>query len=280
MKLQTQAQSEAQNTPSLQAVLFDVDGTLADTELEGHRVAFNQAFKEFALDWHWSPELYGELVAAVAGGKERILFYAKTRHPELFNRSDLDTWLAALHERKSAIYSEIVMSGAIPLRPGVSRLFDELRESGIRIAVATTTAPSSLNSLIKANLELDISSLFDVVGAGDQVANKKPSPDIYQWTLQQLNLPPENCLAIEDSHIGLTAARAAGLATVITVSKYTGEDNFQGALSVVSDLGEPDQPALHLDGLPLAGKCVDLAQLLEWHRQHTTPLLKSTTHPG
>lgn len=261
--------SERDHVP-LQAVIFDVDGTLADTELDGHRVAFNRAFDEFGLDWHWSPEGYGELLA-VTGGKERIRHYAKTHAPELLGQVDIDTWVARLHQLKSEIYSRLVLAGAIPLRPGIARLIHELREAGTRIAVATTTTPSSLRSLISVNFRHEMMSLFEVIGAGDVVAHKKPAPDIYQWVLRQMNLPPEACLAIEDSHAGLLAARAAGLPTLITVNSYTAGQNFSGALSVISDLGEPHAPARNLDGLPLDGQFVDLAQLRVWHQQRPKP---------
>ncbi len=268
MNPENQQDIAAHDTPPLQAVIFDVDGTLAETELNGHRVAFNRAFEEFNIEWHWTPELYGELLKKTAGGKERIRYYAETHAPELLGRIDLDTWVARLHHLKSEIYSGLVLGGAIPLRPGVARLIDELRYSGIRLAIATTTTPSSLQSLIMANFNYDMMSLFEVIGAGDLVANKKPAPDIYQWVLKQMKLPPEACLVIEDSLLGFKAAKATGLPTLITVSTYAGNYVFDGALSVVSDLGEPDAPAHHIAGLPLAGPCVDLAQLRAWHQQY------------
>lgn len=256
------------NISHLQAVIFDVDGTLAETELAGHRVAFNRAFKEFGLDWHWSAGLYGELLA-VTGGKERIRLYVETYANQMLGRADLGAWVASLHQRKSEIYSELVLSGAIPLRPGVARLIQELRTAGIRIAIATTTTPAGLRSLIMANFKHDMDMLFEVIGAGDIVAAKKPAPDIYQWVLGRLNLPPEACLAVEDSYPGLTAARAAGIPTLVTVNAYTANQKFEGALSVVSDLGEPNVPARHVEGLPLARKCVDVAQLRTWHRLYS-----------
>ena len=256
----------ATDSASLQAVIFDVDGTLAETEREGHRIAFNLAFAEFELDWEWTPELYGELLS-VAGGKERIRLYIETHAPEFLARADLDLWIARLYKCKSDRYSERVHSGAITLRAGVARLIGELRQAGIRLAIATTTAPSNIHSLISANLKKDMLELFEVIGAGDLLISKKPSPDVYEWVLQRLGLPAEACLAIEDSSIGLTAARAARLPTVITVSSYTADENFDGALSVLSGLGETDAPAKAITGLPLDGPCVDVAQLRAWHRQ-------------
>lgn len=271
----TRCNSTAINTSSLQAVIFDVDGTLAETEREGHRIAFNQAFAEFDLDWDWTPDLYGELLS-ITGGKERVRLYIQTRAQEHLARTDLDLWIARLYKRKSELYSERVHSGAITLRAGVARLITELRQSGIRLAIATTTAPSNIHSLISANLRKDMLELFEVIGAGDLLISKKPAPDVYQWVLQRLGLPAEACLAIEDSSIGLSAARAAKLPTVITVSSYTAGEDFDGALTVLSGLGETDAPAHVIDGLPLSGPCVDVAQLREWHRQ----TLKAAQSPG
>jgi HAD superfamily hydrolase (TIGR01509 family) len=265
---------DVHSTPPLQAVIFDVDGTLAETELNGHRVAFNRAFEEFNIDWHWSPEVYGELLK-IAGGKERLRLYAEKHPPTLLGRIDFDTWIARLHQLKSEIYSQLVLAGNIPLRPGIARLINELRHSGVRLAIATTTTPSSLQSLIMANFNYDMMSLFDTIGAGDLVANKKPAPDIYLWVMRQLKLPPEACLVIEDSLLGFTASKAAGLPTLITVSAYATDYDFDGAISVVSNLGEPDAPAQHLEGLPLAGPYVDLAQLRAWHKQY----LEASQHP-
>lgn len=255
----------------LQAVIFDVDGTLADTEPEGHRVAFNRAFDEFGIDWYWSNEIYGELLN-VTGGKERIRAYAATHAPELYGRMDLDTWVARLHAVKSDIYATMMLSGRIPLRPGIGRLIRELRGAGIRLAIATTTTPSSLNSLIMAHFGRDMSTLFDVIGAGDVVPHKKPAPDIYRWVLQQLGLPASACLVIEDSLPGVNAATAAGLASLVTVSAYTQKDHFPDALAVLSDLGEPDAPMQQLAGVPTECPYVSVTQLRNWHRAAATCL--------
>ena len=269
MHAQQQTAPATQSTPSLRAVIFDVDGTLAETELAGHRVAFNQTFAEFGLDWNWTPELYAELLA-VTGGKERVALYVQRYSPKLPVQTNVAGWIARLHQRKSEIYSKLVLAGAIPLRPGVARLITELKASGIRLAVATTTTPSSLNSLTLANFGCKMGSLFEVIGAGDSVDNKKPAPDVYQWVLEQLKLPAQACLAIEDSFPGLSAARAAGLPTLITVNGYTANDDFSGALSVISNLGEPDAPARHIAGQALTGSCVDLTQLRTWHQAMPT----------
>lgn len=251
---------------ALQAVIFDVDGTLADTERDGHRVAFNRAFAQFGLDWEWSVATYGELLA-VTGGKERIRHFAARRAPELLERPDSEAWLLALHQLKSAIYARLVNAGSIGLRRGVARLLGELRRAGVRLAIATTTTPSSLHSLLQTSFGERAESLFEVIGAGDVVAHKKPAPDVYRWVLNEMKLPPAACLAVEDSLPGMLAATAAGLPTLITGNPYTAGGDFVGALSVVSDLGEPGAAARSLAGQPLAGDCVDLLQLRVWHRQ-------------
>lgn len=258
------ANPDKSTSRALKAVIFDVDGTLAETERDGHRAAFNHTFAEFGLNWHWTDEEYRRLLA-VAGGKERIRQYAASRDPELLRQRGFDDWLAHVHRRKSEIYSYIVLAGDIPLRQGVRRLIQELRDHGIRLAIATTTAASSANSLIMHNFGCPMESLFEAIGTGDQIQNKKPAPDVYARVLQEMRLLPENCLAIEDSQIGLSAARAAGLPSVVTVSRYSAGEDFPGALSIVSDLGEPDAPASHLGGQPLSGNHVNLEQLEKWH---------------
>lgn len=258
---------------ALQAVIFDVDGTLAQTELDGHRVAFNRAFSEDGLPWHWSPETYGDLLATT-GGKERLRAYIATHAPQRLEQPDFETWVARLHRRKSAIYSELVEAGAIALRPGIARLIAELRDAGVRLAIATTTTRSSLDSLIRTRFACETDELFAVIGAGDLVANKKPAPDVYLWVLEQLHLPASACLAIEDSPAGLRAALGAGLPTLVTVSAGGAPADLEGALCVVSDLGEPDAPARHIAGVPLAGACVDLAQLRAWHRDAAPSMKK------
>lgn len=248
----------------LRAVIFDVDGTLADTERDGHRVAFNRAFSEFGLDWHWSAKQYGELLG-ITGGKERIRHYAAAHAPDWLRAVEDGRWVALLHGLKCEIYASLVLAGGLPLRPGIARLVHELRAAGVRLAIATTTTPSSVSALIRANFGREASSLFEVIGAGDIVARKKPAPDIYRLVLQELDLPAAACLVLEDSPAGLAAANAAGLSAVVTVSAYSAREVFPDALTVVSDLGEPGIASRWLGGLPLSGEFVDLRQLACWH---------------
>jgi len=226
-----------------QALIFDVDGTLAETERDGHRVAFNAAFKAAGLNWHWDTDVYGELLT-VTGGKERIQHFAASSAPDLAQRADFVALVRQLHQAKTTYFVELVATGAITLRPGIARLIDEARSAGIRLAIATTTSPENVTALLRANLSAQARSAFEVIGAGDVVAAKKPAPDIYHWVLDQLGLPASACLAIEDSDNGLRAALGAGLPCVITVGEYTQHQTFTGARAIYRDLAEVSLNAL------------------------------------
>ena len=255
-------------TPPLLAVIFDVDGTLAETESAGHREAFNRCFAEAGMDWNWDHATYAGLLASTAGGKERILHYAEQVSDTIPAAGNRQAWAAHLHRRKSEIYAEIVHSGAITLRHGIRRLITELRSAGLRLTIATTTAHSSVQCLVQRHFGTAAASLFEVIGAGDCVPHKKPAPDVYLKVLGLLRLPAENCLAIEDSAIGLRAARAAGIPCLITASEFSTGDGFTGALSVLTGLGEAETPPRTLGGQALTKPCVDLEQLQVWHALH------------
>lgn len=231
----------------LQALIFDVDGTLADTERDGHRVAFNRAFADAGLDWDWSVERYGELLA-VTGGKERIQHYLMTDDPDFEPPSDRREWIAGLHKAKTAHYTQLIQENVVPLRPGVKRLLQEAREAGLRLAIATTTTPANVTALLQTALGSDSLNWFEVIAAGDIVPAKKPAPDIYDYVLNAMQLKPQVCLAFEDSHAGLQSAMQAGLATVITVNDYTQKQDFTGATLVINHLGEPSLPFKVLAG--------------------------------
>lgn len=233
---------------SLQALLFDVDGTLADTERDGHRVAFNAAFREFDLDWDWDIPLYGKLLA-ITGGKERMKHYVETFRPDFRRPEQFDSLIADLHRAKTRHYTELLAEGGLPMRPGVARLLQEARDAGLRLAIATTTTPENVTALLEHSLAPDAVSWFEVIAAGDIVPAKKPAPDIYFWALEQMKLRPEDCLAFEDSENGIRASTGAGLKTLITVNDYTVDHDFSGAAAVLTDLGEPDAPATGLSGL-------------------------------
>jgi beta-phosphoglucomutase-like phosphatase (HAD superfamily) len=214
----------------VKALIWDVDGTLAETEDQGHRVAFNLAFEEAGLPWHWDSALYGELLA-VTGGKERLAAWWQRADPAGVPMAG--PAIARLHARKTEFYVELVHRGAIGLRPGVREWLDAARDRGLRQAIATTTTLDNVTSLLDITLGRTGRLRFDVIGAGDVVPRKKPAPDIYRWVLDRMGLAPHECLAIEDSVPGVQAAQAAGVPVLLVRSRYTGDAPIPG---VVADL--------------------------------------------
>ena len=251
---------------SLIALLFDVDGTLAETERDGHRVAFNQAFAEAGLDWEWSVDLYGELLA-ITGGKERMRHYLQAHRPDEFKErsesGELDSLIPRLHQAKTRFYTELLSHGDIPLRPGVERLFHEAMSAGIRLAIATTTTPANVTALLTHTLGKESIGWFDIIAAGDIVPAKKPAPDIYDYALKERQWDAANCIAFEDSENGIQSSHGANLTTIITVNDYTREHDFSGAHIVLEHLGEPgNKPKVYAGDLGQY-ECVDLEYLKE-----------------
>lgn len=214
---------------SLRALIFDVDGTLAETE-EAHRAAFNAAFAAAGLDWHWSMADYGPLLTTT-GGKERM-----ARWRQETGSGPSDAAIAALHRDKTARYAALLAGGGLQARPGVLALAAAARAAGLRLAVATTTSPGNVAALTQAIWGRAAEEVFDVIAAGDEVAAKKPAPDVYALALDRLSLPAGAALAFEDSRNGVLSARAAGLRVVVTPSAYTAGEDFAGAEVVLADL--------------------------------------------
>jgi HAD superfamily hydrolase (TIGR01509 family) len=225
------------------ALIFDCDGVLADTERDGHRPAFNQTFREFGVPIEWSVEEYAEKLR-IAGGKERM---ASELTPEFVRANGLPEdaagqadLLAAWHKRKTAIYTEMVADGRLATRPGIRRIIGEAQDTGWKLAVASTSAPPSVEAILERAAGRDRAARFDAVLAGDVVERKKPAPDIYQLALERLDVPATDALVIEDSRNGLLAAQGAGLQCVVTVNPYTEDEDNSEATLVISSLGDPD----------------------------------------
>ena len=251
---------------TLHALLFDVDGTLADTERDGHRPAFNQAFSDAGLDWYWDVALYGKLLA-VTGGKERMKHYIDHFRPDYRKPDNFEEMVAELHKVKTRHYSALAARGGIPLRPGVKRLLIEARAAGLRLAIATTTTPENVTVLLEYSLGSGTHDWFEVIAAGDIVPSKKPAPDIYHYALEKMGLAAAECLAFEDSENGLRASLGAGLKTLVTVNDYTLDHDFTGAAVVLSDLGDLGAPNRRLAGADLGQPIVDVAYLRALHQR-------------
>lgn len=230
------------------ALILDCDGVLADTEKDGHLVAFNQVFAEFGYPFRWSEDEYADLLK-VGGGKERMKAYL-SQHPEIEvpGSDDLDALLAQVHKQKSADYQQIVNSGQIPGRPGVQRLVEEALDAGWKVAIASTSAVPSVDAVAVAVFGRATRDRLAGIFGGDIVPAKKPAPDIYLYALDQLGLRPDQAVVVEDSESGAKAAAAAGIPHIVTVSHFTREDPFPAAAVVVEDLGEPGSPAVVLAG--------------------------------
>ena len=216
----------------LKALVFDVDGTLAETE-EAHRAAFNRTFTGHGLGWHWSRTDYRWLLRTT-GGKERMGAWQDSLPADAPRLAADD--VAALHREKTVLYGEILAAGELKLRPGVAALIDAARAAGLRIAVATTTNLPNVAALTRCCWQAEPEAVFDVIAAGDEAAAKKPAPDVFALALTRLGFEPERCVAIEDSLNGLLSARDAGLATLVTPSVYTEDQDLAGADLVRRDL--------------------------------------------
>ncbi len=245
----------------LEAILWDVDGTLAETERDGHLVAMNAAFSELDIPWRWDERRYGELLR-VAGGFERLLFDMESQPLAPASMDERRVLAQRIHVLKNQRYKELVESGALPLRPGVRELFDECGASGVRMAVVTTTSRGNVAALLGAHLGPQWRDRFAAVVCAEDAPVKKPDPQAYRLVLERLQLRAEQTVAIEDSAMGLAAATAVGIPVVITRSIYFSDDPVPGALAVGPSLGTRAGWSPGLDGKP--GR-VGLADIRQWH---------------
>ena len=231
----------------MQALIFDCDGVLVDTERDGHRVAFNQAFIKAGYNFSWDVELYGDLLR-VAGGKERMRHYFESQGWPDDAGTDKDAFLAELHKSKTAIFADLIAGGQLPLRTGVLRLVDEAIAANLRLGVCTTSNPKSIDAVLDL-MGPERKSRFEFVLAGDIVSRKKPDPEIYEMAKARLELPANECIVIEDSRNGLLAAVGAGLPCFITTSTYTVDEDFTEAVGIAAELGDPPDKTVGLDEL-------------------------------
>ena len=223
-------------TDPLQALVFDVDGTLADTE-RAHLAAFNHAFAQEGLDWRWDEALYTQLLE-ISGGRERILHYWRVTRSDLVDVSGsaVQETVQHLHDLKTAAYTAMVNDGAVQLRPGVLDLLEEARHAGLNLAIATTTSPVNIAALLSRAIGTHWRLNFSVIGDASSAPVKKPHPQVYLQVLRAMQMPARHCLAFEDSGNGLQAASGAGIPTVITPTHFTAHHDFEDALRVLPDL--------------------------------------------
>lgn len=226
---------------TIKAIIFDVDGTLADTE-DAHRKSFNKAFAENNLGWNWNVELYDKLLK-VTGGKERIKYFVSDFLKDYSKPENFDDFVKHLHAVKTVHYTAMMRAGGVPLRPGIKQLINDAHKAGITLAIATTTTPENVGALLEVGLGKNWADYFAANGCGDIVPHKKPAPDIYNWVLNELKISPADCIALEDSYNGLRSSIAAGIKTYITTNLYTAKQDFTGAAAVFEDLS--DLPAFY-----------------------------------
>jgi HAD superfamily hydrolase (TIGR01509 family) len=226
----------------MKALIFDCDGVLADTERDGHRVAFNMAFEAKELAINWDIELYGKLLE-VSGGKERMRHYFD-QYGWPGGVSDRDTLIKELHKLKTDFFMEIIESGELPLRPGVARIVDEAIAANVTLAVCSTSHERAVELVVERLLGPRRQSRFSMILAGDVVSKKKPNPEIYNLAARRLSLEPSECAVVEDSRNGLLAAKAAGMYCIVTTNGYTADEDFTEADLVVSELG--DEPNIQV----------------------------------
>lgn len=249
---------------SLRALLLDVDGTLADTERHGHRPAYNRAFRKLGMSFRWGPRLYRKLLEQ-PGGKERLQYFVAHYKPDLGVQAepyaaDPCAWVDQVHALKSRYFQRSLRKGRVPLRPGVARLIREVDAAGLRVALVSNASRASLRPMLRFGLGEELADRIDLVVSGEDVKRKKPAPDTYLLALSKLGIGADECVALEDSAMGLRAAVAAGVPTIVTTNANTEGEDFSHAVMVLDGCGEPDQPLRTTRGM-LTDACLTLAHL-------------------
>lgn len=247
----------------IEALLWDVDGTLAETERDGHRVAFNRAFESMGLPWRWDVVRYGELLA-VTGGRERLLCDMPSHPDAPALDAEREQLARELHRRKNGYYAEQVAAGLVPLRDGVAELIDEAAQRGLRQAITTTTSRANVQALLGRHLGRGWPARFVAVVCGEDVAAKKPDPEVFHRALQQLGIGPLEALALEDSPGGVAAARAADVPVVVTRSAYFAADAVEGVIAVGPGLHTRSGWRPHPADSAAPGR-ITLDDLADWH---------------
>ena len=255
----------------IKALLWDVDGTLAETERDGHRVAFNRAFEACGLPWRWDEARYGELLR-ITGGRERLWHDMQSRADAPVLMDERSALVATLHRQKNAIYADLIREAGVPLRPGVMNLMRQCRQEGVLMGIATTTSRVNVDALLRVHLGPQWAGWFAAVVCGEDVRHKKPDPEVYQTAMQAMGVGPLDCVAIEDSPGGVAAARAVDIPVVVTQSSYFGGATIEGAIAIGPGLGTRHGWRPGLRGAQLAGEGegVDLDDIRAWRAQMET----------
>jgi HAD superfamily hydrolase (TIGR01509 family) len=253
----------------IKCLLWDVDGTLAETERDGHLIAFNRAFEALNIPWRWSPEHYGELLA-IAGGRERLLHDMQFQPRAPTDPDERKALAGRVHRYKNECYARIAGRGDLPLREGVRELLGDCERAGLRMGIVTTSSRSNVAALLKFHLGRDWDSKFATVVCAEQAPTKKPDPQAYMFALEALRLRAHEAVAIEDAPAGVAAAQAAGLQVIVTRSHYFPAANVRGALAIGPSLGRRSgwRPAA-------AARItrISLSQIIRWNAR--SPLLAS-----
>jgi HAD superfamily hydrolase (TIGR01509 family) len=245
----------------IKSILWDVDGTLAETERDGHLKAFNQAFEALGLPWRWSERRYAELLA-VAGGRERLLHDMQSRRPALTHPQEREALAERVHRLKNELYARLVGDGELPLREGVRELLDDCDRAGVRLGIVTTTSRSNVEVLLKTHLGERWESKFAAVVCAEEAPKKKPDAQAYLLALEALKLRPREAVALEDAPAGVAAAQAAGVPVIVARSHFFARLESEAALAVGPSLGQA--AGWHPMADARAAR-IGLDQIIRWH---------------